>query len=265
MKKIVQLLIFSIFLPLSSWTIADQNTALNKADLNAAFEQFMKSEVFSARVEEVIIGFIEKQNQAQVDATRQVESAKAASIPNVDPINDYIRGSNSAAYSLIEYSDFECPFCKNFHHTAQQFIDDNDDVNWVYRHFPLEFHNPLALLEAEAAECAGSLAGTDTFWDYSDEIFARTKSNGNGLVRKDLYDIADLLNIDTAQFSECLDGNQQAAKVGSHIMQGRAAGINGTPANFLRHNASGTTLVITGAQPLDELQKALDELKWRVK
>jgi protein-disulfide isomerase len=265
MKKIAQLLLFSIFLPLSSWTIADQNLALNKADLNAAFEQFMKSEAFSARVEEVIVGFIEKQNQAQVAATRQVESAKSASIPSVDAIDDYIRGANSAAYSLIEYSDFECPFCKKFHYTAQQFIDDNADVNWVYRHFPLEFHNPLARLEAEAAECAGGLAGVDAFWAFSDEIFARTKSNGNGLVKQDLYDIADLLNIDTAQFSECLDGNQQAAKVDSHIKQGRAAGINGTPANFLRHNASGTTLVITGAQPLNELQKALDELKWRVK
>ncbi|MDB9752586.1 DsbA family protein [Oceanospirillaceae bacterium] len=265
MKKMTQLLLFLIFLPLSSWTIADQHAALSKVELKLVLQQLLQSEDFSQRVEEVIIGFIEKQNQAQVDATGQGKSAKAASIPNVDSIDDYIRGSSSAAYSLIEYSDYECPFCKKFHHTAQQFIDDNADVNWVYRHFPLEFHNPLARLEAEASECAGALAGADSFWDFSDEIFARTKSNGKGLLKGDLYDIADLLDIDATKFSECLDSNQQAAKVDSHIMQGRAAGINGTPANFLRHNASGNTLVITGAQPLNELQKALDELKWRVK
>ena len=78
MKKIAQLLLFSIFLPLSSWSVAAQNTVLSKADLNIAFQQLLQSEDFSQRVEEVIIGFIEKQNQAQVDATRQVESAKAA-------------------------------------------------------------------------------------------------------------------------------------------------------------------------------------------
>lgn len=265
MKKIAHLLLFLILTPLSSWTIADQDSTLNKADFNAAFEEYMQTEGFTARVEEVIIGFIQKQNQAQEDATEQAASAKAASIPNVDPVNDYIRGSSSAAYSLIEYSDFECPFCKNFHHTAQKFVDDNLDVNWVYRHFPLEFHNPLARVEAEASECAGSLAGADDFWYFADEIFARTKSNGKGLLVEELHDIAENLGIDTVKFRECLDGNQQAAKVKSHIMQGRAAGINGTPASFLRHNASGTTLVITGAQPLNDLQKALDELKWRVK
>jgi protein-disulfide isomerase len=120
MKKIVHLLLFLILAPLSSWTIAEQDSTLNKADFNAAFEEYMQTEGFTARVEEVIVDFIQKQNQAQVDATEQAASAKVVSIPNVDPINDYIRGSSSAAYSLIEYSDFECPFCKNFHHTAQQ-------------------------------------------------------------------------------------------------------------------------------------------------
>src|SRR3990172_10709350 len=95
--------------------------------------------------------------------------------------DDHIRGDKNARMLLIEYSDLECPFCKRFHPTAQQLVDEyNGQVVWVYRHFPLDQIHQKADKEAEAVECAYELAGNDGFWKLTDKIFEVTPSN-NGL------------------------------------------------------------------------------------
>ncbi|MDD3896751.1 MAG: thioredoxin domain-containing protein [Candidatus Peribacteraceae bacterium] len=88
----------------------------------------------------------------------------AQNVPPIDLATDHIRGDKNAAYSLIEYSDFECPFCARHWPTMNQLIADDSDVNWVYRHFPLGFH-PQAQPAAEASECA---AEQGKFWEYAD-------------------------------------------------------------------------------------------------
>ncbi len=81
-------------------------------------------------------------------------SADITVVPITD--DDWVRGNPDAKITLIEYSDYECSFCSRFHPTAQQVIDEYpDDVNWVYRHFPLTSIHPTAVARAEAAECAG--------------------------------------------------------------------------------------------------------------
>ncbi|MDD5469853.1 MAG: DsbA family protein [Candidatus Peribacteraceae bacterium] len=97
------------------------------------------------------------------------EVTLAQNVTSVDPSADYIRGDKGATYSLIEYSDFECPFCARHHPTMQQFIADEPDVNWVYRHFPLGFH-PNAQRAAEASECAGEQG---KFWEYADLLYEK--------------------------------------------------------------------------------------------
>lgn len=91
----------------------------------------------------------------------------------VSSTEDYIRGAPNAKIALIEYSDYECPFCHSVHPTYQQLMKDYDGkVMWVYRHFPLSFHQeamPLAM----GAECAGELGGSDAYWAFTDMVMTK--------------------------------------------------------------------------------------------
>ncbi|MGB6882161.1 MAG: thioredoxin domain-containing protein, partial [Microgenomates group bacterium] len=113
----------------------------------------------------------------QLPPEGKLSEEQAANIPEITE-KDYIRGSKDARVFLIEYSDFECPFCKDFHETAQQIVDEYDgQVGWVYRHFPLDVLHAKARTEAIAAECAAELGGNDGFWAFIDKIYEITPSN----------------------------------------------------------------------------------------
>ena len=87
-----------------------------------------------------------------------------------NPEIDAYKGSANPSFTVIEYSDFQCPFCARVHPTLQSLVDTNDDVAWVYRHLPLDFH-PEAMPAAIAAECAYAEEGNDAFWMFTDTIF----------------------------------------------------------------------------------------------
>jgi protein-disulfide isomerase len=98
---------------------------------------------------------------------QQEQAQLSASLNNMAPITsaDHIRGNPNAPVKIVEYSDMECPFCKRFHPTMQQTVDEYDGkVAWVYRHFPLDSIHSKARSEAIATECAGELGGNDMFW-----------------------------------------------------------------------------------------------------
>lgn len=245
---------------LSGWLKADEIDD----KLSQKWQEYMQSEAFERRVEEVILQFVEKQNQARVGQQQQAKEARLKNVSAVDSESDYIRGEPSAEFSLIEYSDFECPFCKRFHATAMQLIDNNPEVNWVYRHFPLNFHNPGAQKEAEASECAGEIGGNDAFWQYTDLIYKRTRSNGKGFPIDKLGPLAVEIGLDRELFDKCLNSEKYKQKVLQQMANGQAGGVTGTPGNFIRHNPTGTTIAVHGAQPLQALQQALEILKQRL-
>jgi protein-disulfide isomerase len=216
----------------------------------------LSDEAFNARVEQGILAFVEKQQRAQADAPNRL--ARNVPPPSKD---DHVYGDPNAPVTLIEYSDLECPYCKRFHATAKQLVDASDGrVNWVYRHFPLAFHNPGAQKEAEAAECAAALGGNDAFWRYIDTIFARTESNGNGFPLDELAPLAAEIGLDRAKFEQCLQGGRFAQKVRRQLAEGERAGISGTPGNILYHRPSGNVVALHGAQPLQRFQQAVNIL-----
>ena len=206
------------------------------------------------QIELGIEDYIQKQQQAQVDARAEaarLANEKAKQVRRISSARDHIYGNPNAEISLIEYSDFECPYCKRFHSTPKEIVQAyGDQVNWVYRHFPLGFHNPGAQKQAEASECANELGGNDAFWQYTDAIYARTKSNGKGFPVTQLTPLAMEIGLDGEQFRQCVDSGKYAARVQEDIEEGAQIGITGTPANILLHNETGETRLMTGALPL---------------
>ena len=211
---------------------------------------------FNARVERGIVAFIDKQRRAEQDRPNQL----AKNVPPPSK-NDHIYGNPAAAISLIEYSDFECPYCKRFHDTAKQVADgSNGQVNLIYRHFPLEFHNPGAQKQAEASECAAEGGGNDAFWKYTDAIYARTRSNGKGFPIENLVPLAVEIGLDQAVFEQCFGNGKFARKVQQQLAEGQRAGIGGTPGNILFQRATGKTIALHGAQPYERFRDAISSL-----
>lgn len=216
----------------------------------------LPEEEFNARVEKGIVAFIEKQRRAEQERPSQL--ARNVPQPGKD---DHIYGKPNAPVTLIEYSDFECPFCKRFHATAKQLVDNsNGQVNWVYRHFPIESHNPGAQKQAEAAECAAAFGGNEAFWKYTDTIYERTRSGGKGFPIERLTPLAAELGLDREAFRQCLDSGRMAARVRRDYESGTKAGVNGTPGNILLNNRTGQVIAMPGARPYEQLKAAVDQL-----
>lgn len=99
---------------------------------------------------------------------------EGANTDAVAPVTDadWARGASDAAITIVEYSDVDCPFCGRHHATLEQIVAQNDDVQWVYRHFPLDQLHPEARYVSEVSECVGELEGNEAFWNFTDAYFA---------------------------------------------------------------------------------------------
>lgn len=171
---------------------------------------------------------------------------------------DHVRGNPNALVTMIEYSDFECPFCKRFHETMKQvLVAYPDKVKWIYRHYPLAFH-ANAQKEAEATECAYELGGHEKFWQYADKIYERTASNGTGFALAELPKLAKELGLDQKSFENCLNSGKYKDYVNQAMAGGQGAGIQGTPGIILI-TAKGEKQLIKGALPLEDMKKIIEE------
>jgi protein-disulfide isomerase len=172
--------------------------------------------------------------------------------------NDHLRGAADPKVIILEYSDLECPFCKQFHQTLEQVMKDyGNDVAWVYRHFPLPMHSK-AQKEAEATECVAELGGEAKFWEYTDKVFATTPSN-NGLDEAMLPKLAVELGIDEARFNDCLASGRHATKVKKDSDNAVAAGGRGTPFSLIA-TPNGEIKELGGSVPPEQLKAQIDAL-----
>jgi protein-disulfide isomerase len=234
---------------------------LKQEIVKEVMDQLRGSDVMEQAVQKGIQDYILKQQDARAEAQKQQQAQadqRAAKVRPVSADRDHIYGNPDAEVSLIEYSDFECPYCKRFHPITKELVDNSGGkVNLVYRHFPLSFHNPGATREAEASECAADLGGNKGFWGYADAIYKRTKSNGNGFPADQLVPLAGELGMDADKFKDCLDNGRQADRVKQDLSEGITIGINGTPGNIILNNKTGKALARPGVQPLDALEEAV--------
>jgi protein-disulfide isomerase len=156
------------------------------------------------------------------------------------------RGPEKAAITIVEFSDFECPFCSRAKETVDKVMESYaGKTRLVFRHYPLEFHK-RAPKAAEAAMCANDQG---KFWEYHDKLFA----NQQKLELADLKEHAQSVGLDAAKFADCLDNGKMAAVVQADMAAGKKLGINGTPAFFING------VMLSGAQPIEEFKRVIDQ------
>lgn len=193
-------------------------------------------------------------NVAAPTANAPAEQGAPSPVDIAVKSTDYVRGSNDAPITVITYSDLECPFCKSFHPSMLQIMNDYaGKVKWVFRHFPLSFH-VNAQKEAEAAECVGKLGGAEAYWNYIDKIFEKTTSNGTGFALTDLYPLAKQVGVNEGRFRTCLDQGEMTTKVQADLQEGSNYGVQGTPTSFV----NGTP--VEGAVPFEQLKAVIDQV-----
>ncbi len=161
-------------------------------------------------------------------------------------------GSANAKITLIEYADFQCPFCKRFNDSVLPQIMSNyvqtGKIRFSYKHYA--FLGEESDWAAEAAECA---ADQGKFWPYHDMLFAQQGGENSGTFTKDkLISAAAKLNLDSTQFADCLNQDKTLPRVQADIDEGNRIGVRGTPSFLLNGK------LIVGAQPYAAFKAALD-------
>ncbi|MBX4200257.1 DsbA family protein [Candidatus Parcubacteria bacterium] len=192
--------------------------------------------------------------------TNNVANA-SGSVGSIEKVTDtdHIIGSKNAKVVVVEYSDLECPFCKVFHDTMHEIVDNyHGDVAWVFRHFPIAQLHSKAPKEAEAAECAADQGGNTVFWKFIDQVFATTGSN-NTLNPSELPRIAGSLGLDVAAFNSCLSSGKHTSEIQADVLAATKAGAQGTPYSVIL-TSDGKKVPINGAMPYDSVKAQIDLL-----
>jgi protein-disulfide isomerase len=160
----------------------------------------------------------------------------------------HIRGDFNAPITLVEFSDFECPFCGRHLPTLNKILSDYpNQVRLVYKHFPLGFH-PNSQKAAEASECADEQG---KFWEYHDKLF---ENQPTGYSLDKFKQWAKDLGLNSGKFNDCLDSGKFAQKVQADFQEGAEKGVNGTPTTFVNGQ------LISGALPYESFKQIIDSL-----
>jgi protein-disulfide isomerase len=181
----------------------------------------------------------------------------APAVGDVRPVtkDDHVRGDKNAPITMIEYSDYECPFCSRFHPTMKQALEEyKGKVNWVFRHFPLSQIHPNAQKAAEAAECASEQG---KFWEMTDKMFEK---QAVGLALSQLRGYAGESGVkDLNKFDDCLSSGKYAARVQSDQQGGDEAGVTGTPGTIIL-GKDGQSQLVPGALPYESVKAIIDSM-----
>ncbi|MDH3677179.1 MAG: DsbA family protein [Nitrosopumilus sp.] len=175
--------------------------------------------------------------------------------------DDPIRGDPNAPITIVEFSDFQCPFCARFHVQTlplllEEYID-KGKVNLVYRDFPIQSIHPNALPAAVAAECADEQG---KYWEYHDTLFEKQSGwsrADSDTVISTFSQYASDIGLDQQQFDSCLDAGKYLEEVQNDLSDGRDYDITGTPGFFIGNDDIGF-VKINGAQPFDSFKKIID-------
>ena len=184
----------------------------------------------------------------------------AAEPPAVPEPPTFIYGNPKARFTLIEYADLECPYCKDAFPQLQRLVDRHQQLNWQWHHLPLNIHGEAAQYEARLVTCAGWLGGNAVFWQAVEAVYRYSRGNGAGLAVP-LDQLGLQPKVSLAHLESCARNNAKVRRVVDD--QARAAvgkGINATPTLELRNNSTGRTVRLPGVLDEAGMLSAMDWL-----
>lgn len=188
--------------------------------------------------------------------TPTAKTAGAITEPSSE--TDHYRGvkPEDAAVVLVEYSDYECPFCKRHHPTMKQVLEEYDGkVSWVYRHFPLDSLHSQATPAALAAECISALGGNDAFWEFTDAMFENQSSLGDALYLAQ----AKAAGVSESAFTDCYENKEYQSALSADVADGTSGGVTGTPGTIVMQGTdTASAQLISGALPYASIAQVID-------
>lgn len=200
---------------------------------------------------------------ASVAAIAPTAAEPTSATVSVD--DDPVLGNADAPVTIVEFSDYECPFCKrHYDQTHTQLVKnyvDTGKVKIVFRDLPLSFHDPMATTEAIAANCAREQGGDAAYWKLHDKMFSETTSNGTGLTKDQLNQFATEQGLNVTNFKTCVDSEKFKDEVTKDLADAGAAGATGTPSFVIGKTGSQVSgKLVVGAQPYSVFQAEIDAL-----
>jgi len=212
--------------------------------------------VFSKSIEETSL-FVQAQSVFEEKNGQYLLNSSAVGLPvgkyletPVIGEGDIVIGSRDAKVKVIEYSDFQCPYCKQMHEVtiSPMLKEYGDKIAYVYKHLPLNFH-PQAENAALAGECANEQG---KFLAYADKLFATQADWGKTEGTQSFKSYARQIGLNASQFNQCMDSNKYKDKITADAQEAQSFGISGTPGTFVNDQFNG------GAVPFASFKKAID-------
>jgi len=199
------------------------------------------------------VSAVEGHGQPQEERFGNNNSPVAENIRPIDE-DDHIRGDRGARVSIVEFSDFECPFCARLHPTLIRITQEYEgEVNWVYRHLPLSIHKN-AISSARASECVAGLAGNEAFWEFSDALFNNQNSLG-----QDLYNqLALKYGITVTDLQSCMNSSVIIQAVDQDAQDAARSGGRGTPYVVVVRD-DGAVFPFSGALRYDQVRGIIEQ------
>ena len=195
---------------------------------------------------------------APAAATATTGATVAATKVPAPSSSDHIVGSPTAPIVLVEYSDFQCPYCQMIYPSLKQIVDtSNGQVAWVMREFPLYQIHPNAMPGANAAECIAAQLGNTAFWKFADDDFANQANIGTAFFTAE----AQKLGANMAEYNSCISASTYLPKIQQETTDAENSGGNGTPYTVVINTKTGKQYPVSGALPLAQIQAVINQAK----
>ena len=209
----------------------------------------------------VLVASLQKQGPPAESPGAEPPNAEVASVltdrqgtSSTPPGPPWRYGRADARFTVVEFADLECPFCRAYFAVLKRWIDAHSEVNWQWHHLPLTMHEPAASAQARMVECVGQTGGSAAFWQAVEWVYTNTRGDGQGLPEGLRYPGL------TADAQHCLDGDRPDAVIRAQAEEAAQQRIAVTPTLKLQDNQSGKTLLLHGPVEGDALLSAIDLL-----